>query len=523
MLTIRRLRPALILAGTAGVFALAFLGAPSDASSAAVVAQSSPAPKPSGSASLPVGVPTPYPISTLPPAGESTVPYPAYGTPVPGAVGVTPPPETGIPYKISLSQAQAVGFAKSPLLVTARADVGVAAAEVRIAAVGLNPDLYGTATVSRTIQQAGSLGTTGDNTNSRAGEGNFTDASFGATLTQLIYDGGKLAAGVKSAQRNESANRDTYLRELQTVAENVAVAYYNYLAAERTTQVDLEIVREDTVQEDLIRAQVKAGTAAKLDIATAQVTTAQARLAVVRAQGAELSAQAAFANALGVDAGYNIQPIDDAPVFTNSPVTTIPIQTYDVAMKRAIALRPDYDSAVQNLVSSEYALKEARLTDFPSLSGNGSTSTGSTNYGGGAFRNTSNVGATLTIPLFDQGLRAANSAEAKSNLEIAQANLTTVLLGVQLSVKQALTNLVSASAAFDQTQVEYATALTVLQGTQAQYKAGVTTLPLLLNAQVGLTQASVDRVNAVYALRQAEQAYLYALGSNYDTSKMKRY
>ena len=45
-------------------------------------------------------------------------------------------------------------------------------------------------------------------------------------------------------------------------------------------------------------------------------------------------------------------------------------------------------------------------------------------------------------------------------------------------------------------------------------RAGVTTLPLLLNAEVGLTQALVDQVNAVYALRQAESAFLFAEGAN---------
>jgi outer membrane protein TolC len=53
-----------------------------------------------------------------------------------------------------------------------------------------------------------------------------------------------------------------------------------------------------------------------------------------------------------------------------------------------------------------------------------------------------------------------------------------------------------------------------LNATQAQYRFGVTTLPLLLNAQVGLTTALSDQVTAVYALRQAEQAYLYAIGAN---------
>jgi outer membrane protein TolC len=62
--------------------------------------------------------------------------------------------------------------------------------------------------------------------------------------------------------------------------------------------------------------------------------------------------------------------------------------------------------------------------------------------------------------------------------------------------------------------VELAEAQTVLASTQAQFKAGVTTLPLLLNAQVGLTQALTDQSTAVYTLREAEQAFLYAEGAN---------
>ena len=86
--------------------------------------------------------------------------------------------------------------------------------------------------------------------------------------------------------------------------------------------------------------------------------------------------------------------------------------------------------------------------------------------------------------------------------------------GVQLNVRQALVNLVAAYAALDQTNAELSKAQQVLQSTEAQYRAGVTTLPLLLNAQVGITQALTDEVTAAYTVRQAEQALLYAEGAN---------
>jgi outer membrane protein TolC len=239
---------------------------------------------------------------------------------------------------------------------------------------------------------------------------------------------------------------------------------------------------------------------------------------VIQAQGAELSAEASFANAMGLDANVKIQPVDDAPIYTTSPISSIPVPPYTVALQRALALRPDYDSVVQTVNQSNYALKEAKLGLFPTLTGSANAADDSTDPTAGSFRNSQAIGVSLAIPIYDQGVTSANVASARSTLNSSYANLQNAALSVQLNVKQALTGLVSAAAAIDQARQAYQTAVVSLQATQAQYRAGVTTLPLLLNAQVGLTQASSSQVTTVYALRQAEQTYLYAVGFNYDTS-----
>jgi outer membrane protein len=484
--------------------------------------------------------PTPFPINTLAPlTGETTLPYPAYGTPVPGVNAGTR--SADLPATLSLQGAIAIGFARSPLLASARADVGVASAAARLAGVGLLPSIAGSASLDQSrIQSGGSLGslstgtTTGNGTGTAAGgtsigtssqnairasgSTNVTSGSLGVSLRQLIFDGGRIAASVRAAQRNETAFADTYRRELQTVAFDVASAYYSYLSAQRTVQVDLEIVRQDQVQEDLVRAQVRAGTEARAQIATAQLPTAQDRLAVVRAQGAELSAGAAFANAMGLDANVRVQPVDDAPIFTNTPVSSIAIPSYDDAVKRALALRPDYDAALQSIAQARETLRAARLGRSPSLSGSASTQENSSGTTLGNFRNSTSVGVTLTLPIFDQNLTADNTAQALAGLDRASAQRQNTALNLSLNIKQTLANFVTAFAALEQTQQEYATAISNVRSTQAQYRAGVTTLPLLLNAQTQLARAQSDQVTTVYTVRQAEQAYLFAIGANYDTA-----
>ncbi len=454
---------------------------------------------------------TPAPTYTLPPASVPTsLPYPAYGTPVPGVGAGTPAP--GVADRINLAQAIAVGFARSPVLAQARADVGIAAAGVRLQLAGLLPSIGGTVSAGRSYDQAGSvtINTGGGLSAEHALYQNIN--TVGASLRQLIFDGGRVAATVRSAQRNETAFADTYRRDLQTAAYDVATAYYSYLQAQRTTAVDVELVRTAEVQEQLVEAQFRAGTAARADVVTAQLPVAQAKLALVRAQGAEYAAQAAFANVMGLDAGAMVQPIDDTPRAIDAPISSIAVPTYTQALARALALRPDYDSAVQTIVATQQSLRAAKLGLFPNLAGTAQAGTDSSNAQGGAYRNASQIGVTLTVPLYDGGITAANTAAAQANVDKAVAGLQNTKLGIQLNVKQALTNLVSSQAALDQARAELQNAIEVLQATQAQYKAGVTTLPLLLNAQTGLTQAVTDRVTTIYNLRIAEQQYLYAVG-----------
>jgi outer membrane protein len=430
----------------------------------------------------------PNAVITLPPASQPTsLPYPAYGTPVPGVNGGTV--VAGVPQVISLDQAIAIAYAKSPALEAERAAIQEA--------VGAKDET-----------QAG-LTTTGT-----LGPQNITSNALSVSLRQLIFDGGRTVSELRAAKFTLGASYDTYRRAMQTVAYNVAVAYYNDLAAQRATAIAVATVNVDLVNESLVAAQIRAGTEARADLATAQLSTAQERVTVVRDQSTELQSEATFANAMGLDANTFVLPRDDTPVNGSAVPSTIPIPTYDVAFKRAVLLRPDVDAVAQQLASAKESLRAAKLGLFPSIAGSASEETASTNTTGGAYGNTGSLGLALTVPIYDGGLTAGATKAAQGAVQAAAANQATTVQGVQLNVKQTLTALVSARQAIDETRVELAEAQTVLASTQAQFKAGVTTLPLLLNAQVGLTQALTDQSTAVYTLREAEQAFLYAEGAN---------
>lgn len=452
----------------------------------------------------------------MPASTPTSMPYPAYGTPAPGVSEGAP--VIGVPQRVTLAQAIAIAAARSPALASARADQALAQSAVSLARTGQLPALSLNAGTTRfgggSSGFNGSGGAGGSNGGSSGGSGSFISNTGNVGLRQLIFDGGRVATQIRAASLSEVASAQTYQRQLQTVSFNVANAYYNALAAESATGVAVAVVRQNQTGENLVRAQVRAGTTARADIATAELPTAQARVAVVRAQGTELSAVAALANAMGIDANANVRPVDDTSIIRTASLSQISLLTYDQAVTRALSLRPDFVSAQRNLEAAEASLRAARLGRSPTISGNASLGVASSDPNGSRFRGSNQIGATFTLPVFDQGLTAAQTQQARAQIDRAVATLETTRLGIQLNVKQALVNLISARAALDQVQAELAKARQVLSSTQAQYRAGVTTLPLLLNAQVGLTQAQNDQLTAVYGLRQSEQAFLFALGEN---------
>jgi outer membrane protein len=399
---------------------------------------------------------------------------------------------------VTLAQAIAVAAARSPALQIAADTYRLTRANVDLSKTPYQPNVVGTLTAihgsSNPAVQAPS------------------ENLAGIGVTQLVYDGGHVLAQIRAAQASAAAGAGTLARSAQQLAFTVGQTYYNALEARAAVQLALRIVAQDRAQEDLIRAQIDAGVASHVDLATAQIPTAQALVQVARAQGQQIAALAAFDNAMGMHANAGIEPIEDASGEAGRSLIPDEPSDYDAALARAQARRPDYQSAQHAVVAAGDALRAARTLSAPqvSLVANAGVATFPGSQLGTPADNF--VGASMTLPVYDQGIKNAQTESAAIQVDLESATLLQTELGIELDVRQAFGILGGAREAVTQADAELKTAQEVLTDTQVQYRAGITNLALLLNAQSGLTQAETDRLNAVFALRQAEQSYLYALG-----------
>jgi outer membrane protein TolC len=301
---------------------------------------------------------------------------------------------------------------------------------------------------------------------------------------------------------------------VDSVLFNVAQLYYIALQARYTYQVAIESRKLAQVQEQLVEAQYRAGVASHADVLTAQLPVAQAQLAEAQAANGESSEVAALLSAMGLSS--------DTPVtLTYEAATEVPtLPQYTTVENIALQQRTDLRAAEASLTAAQRGVRSARASRFPVITGSGTIGSatsgvdgrGNVVLNGGVWVSNYSFGAVVTLPLYDSGLTNGNIEFAEANERTAEANLASTQLGVSLSVRQAYLAAQTALQQVAAAKVERDQAQTVLDVTNAQYKAGVTTLPLLLNAQVGLTKANGDWVNALFAAYTAQQNLYFSEG-----------
>ncbi|MDE2481592.1 MAG: TolC family protein [bacterium] len=462
----------------------------------------------------------PLPLMTpapMPTASGTPMPYPAYGSPAPDITQQQP--HAGVPATVTLAQAIDIAVAQSPAFASQRAQYRAIAAKYGAEKGALFPNISGSASITREYGSSGT--TTGSSSSSGSGssssgtnaKGYFTTETARATLTQLIFDGGRVIAGIHSSKEADIAGRDTLVRQLQTLAFDVATAYYGVLQAKASVDADAALVRQFETQENVVAAQIRTGAAARSDLAAAQFQTAQARGALITAQGAEIGAESTFATTLGLDADTAVTPQS-----LGSNPAQIKALGYQSSLTEALQLRPDYLAAVHSVASSDANLRFAKLARFPQVDLNASSGTSrtllSTPNVMTPFSGTGSIGATITVPIYDQGLTNYNVAVAASQDDQAKAALLQSRLTVQSDVRGALANLISARASLVQAKAELQSATVNSQATSARYRVGAATITDIVTANASLATAERDEINALYNERLAEERYTYALGAS---------
>jgi outer membrane protein len=398
---------------------------------------------------------------------------------VPASSPVTSPP-------LTLDQAISEAFASNPQaaaaekqLAQAQARVGQAQAQRRFqitfnsAASASNGDVYQPPPSSETF------------------------GTLQNSVTVPLPLGRKPGLAVEQARRQYTGAEAQYESARLALAGQVTAAYYDVLRKQALWDIAQETL--DQAQRELADARKRnaAGDVAQLDVLQAQVPVASAQAGVAKAQNDLSVARQTLNDLIG-------RPLD-APVLLAEAKTLPPPLSDTLEQARALAVQRSADvrAADAAVQAAEAALEAARLYREPAYSLQASDTRSGDKTG---FSREDTLQASVTLPLSDGGLGAAQVREADAALAQARAQAQVARKTALTGVSAAYLTAQSARAQADATAQARDIAQVTYDKTVRGYENGLFPLINVLNAQNALAQAQAAYVQALYDALTADAA-----------------
>lgn len=245
--------------------------------------------------------------------------------------------------ELTLEAAFVEAFARSPILVAARAEVEEARGRLRAAQTFLyNPNL-------------------GFELGDRQGSGDGS-TDWTAALTQQFEVGGQRGKRTEAAELELASVEAGYLRVRRLLAASVAMAFAEAKAAEDLAEVaetESELARE---VRSVTRRRYEAGAATQVEINLALASTARTERRTETARAVALEARSLLAEVIGLDPAMPPDPAGTLDLPAGEP---LPL---DALVEGALERRADLEAFRQAREASEARLRLAKAGRAPDLS-----------------------------------------------------------------------------------------------------------------------------------------------------------
>ncbi|BDG07893.1 TolC family protein [Anaeromyxobacter paludicola] len=411
------------------------------------------------------------------------------------------------PHVLTLEDALKSAREHQPQLQQARAQSAAAAARADEARAPLLPQVSGSGSYQRTTENfAATPGSTPAVTARPSSSWNTVNYwRLSATASQLIWDFDQTSGRWRASQATAAAQRET---ERATYLSTLLTARSAFFAA-RAAKDQLGVARETVANQDVhlkqIEGFVAAGTRPAIDLAQARTDRANAEVQLIGAENGYATARVQLNQAMGLEGPADFDVADEP-----APVVEGEDQPLDPLLDEALRNRPEMAALDQQLKAQQLTLGAVKGGYFPSLG----VATGVTDAGSSLDALVWNWSATATLTwnFFQGGLTRAQEREASATLVALEAQSATERQQVRVEVDQARLAVRAARASVGAASEAVANARERLRLAEGRYRTGVGNAIELSDAQLALTQAGFQRVQADYNLATSRSQLLRALG-----------
>jgi outer membrane protein len=394
---------------------------------------------------------------------------------------------------LTLEEALRTAQARHPQIQAARAQTDASGARVLESRAALLPQVGATGSYSY------------NGGTSPAGSYQGGNYRFGVSASELVYDFGQTTGRWSSAKATFRSVQAQERNASVQLAFNLRSAYYTAAAAKALVQVAEENLRNQDAHLRQIQGFVEAGTRPEIDLAQSRTDRANAQVQLINAQVAYDSDKALLNQAMGVEDAANWDVVD-AP----SQEVAGEGGGADDLMADALRARPDLLALARQVEAQELITSSYKGAYAPALSANaGATDNGTSldNLHWGL-----SAGLSLSWQIFGGGITDAQVRESRANTAALRAQYELQRQQVRTDVEQARLSVRATKAAIEAAHEAAVNARIRLNLAEGRYQAGVGNVIELGDAQLALTTAAAQEVQAVFNLATARARLLQALG-----------
>ena len=328
--------------------------------------------------------------------------------------------------------------------------------------------------------------------------------SNGFTASIPLYTGGKLSGTIEQAVQNYKSSEYGVDESYQAVKLSATNGYYAVLQAIDTVKLSKDSVERLSAHLQNVQAQYDVGVVAKVDVLRSQVELADAEQTLIKAQNAYDLAVADLNNIIGLPHGTDLKVTE-----------SLQYNKYDNPMENcinfALANRPELFQAEAGIEAAKAAVKVAKSGYMPQVAASASNDWSSTSWPGDDNQNWG-VGVSVSMNVFDSGVTAAKVNASEASLYKAEETYRQTKDSVQLDVRNNYLSLREAEKRIATSKVAVDSAEEDYRISQLRYQAGVGTNIDVMDAQVALTQAKNNYVQALYDYNTSSAALAKSMG-----------
>jgi outer membrane protein len=324
-------------------------------------------------------------------------------------------------------------------------------------------------------------------------------------LNQLLFASGQVAGSIKAGRAAEEAAKEGISAQKDSLRQQVTEAFYAVLFAQELYTAKKESLEVSEEHLSDVGNRYKFGAASRYELLRSELEVANLRPEVVKAENNVRIAKTGLKSLMGYALA---DPISVSGTLDEKK----PDLSFQEAMDGALKTRHELSGLDKSAQAQHHAAWAATAGMLPKITAFGDYSYQKPWYFESDWKGVWSVGLGVNVPVFDGLSSWARRGEAAARERQIRRQKAVMTEGIELEIRRAQLDLGEIEVRITQTRDNVERSKEVYRIAETSYKNGAATNLEILDAQLAMTSAKTQNLQALYDYQIAKTKLLAAAG-----------